>query len=290
MVEPAWSKSRGSAVHHEQMRRRLLISAVIVAFLLAITAAATWDGGLRPTLEPQTGSPVDLQVGCASRPGTETTVVIAVGDPTAPEATASLRTAIAAEQGVVRIDVDPRADQWNLGTSPEIAVRAVVDVIERASTTICIDAGGLVLAGFGRGAQVVGEVACREAGLIDAAIMVSGSHHPADCLSSQPVSITLVVAGDDQVLPIQGGWGPEAQVLRGDLVTPVAPEDALAEWGRDAECDGDSNEIVDPNGVARIELGGCPDGISVRASIAPAGGHRWTDAASAGLSRTLQSD
>jgi len=266
-----------------------MTSVVVVGSLMVITAAATWDGGLRPTLEPESGSPVDLQAGCASRPGTETTVVIAVGDPAAPQGTASLRAAIAAEQGVVRIDVDARGDQWNLGTSPEIAVREVTDAIERASTTICIDAGGLILAGFGRGAQVVGEVACREAGLVDAAIMVSGSHHPAGCVSSRPMSITLVASADDQVLPTGGGWGPEAEVLPGDLTTPLATGDSLAEWGRDAECDGDSAEVIDPNGAARIELGGCANGISVRGLIPPAGGHAWTDSATAELSRVLTS-
>ena len=114
--------------------------------------------------------------------------------------------------GVVVATYDPAEPALEVNTvgDPERPddLDGVAAMLDDVRSKVCVDPSQVHLVGFGPGAQLAGQLACRRSTEVSSVVAVSGGALPEDCNLDPPVSSLLLWNADDDVLPVAGGYGP----------------------------------------------------------------------------------
>lgn len=178
---------------------------------------------------------------------------------------------------------------WNATNVPGLPddVAFIGFLLERLVDTGCVDRSRVAVVGGSNGAFMASMVGCRLANLVTTIAPVAGAILPRNCAPSSPVSVLAIHGDADQLVPLSGGLGPEADDLppsRDALAVfsqlPVMPvPQALDGWAQVSGCAESPVRSGSQGPVERIEWSGCNAGAHVRLDVVHGAGHVWPGSA-----------
>ena len=186
--------------------------------------------------------------------------------------------------GVVVATYDPAEPALEVNTvgDPERPddLDGVAAMLDDVRSKVCVDPSQVHLVGFGPGAQLAGQLACRRSAEVSSVAAVSGGALPEDCNLDPPVSSLLLWNADDDVLPVAGGYGPSIAVVApsgADAPRPTAEaaESLASRWASTIGST-ESSRSAEGDGTTVADFTGGRNGAEVRLVIAPTGGHAWS--------------
>jgi len=163
---------------------------------------------------------------------------------------------------------------WNVGKCCGYSTRIHSDdvgflraLIESLSANLAVDPDRVYVTGSSNGAMMSFAAACELSDLIAGVGSVSGALIWSPCEPEQPVSVLMINGGQDDLVPIEGGWldnpGPIDDSVDG----------AIRFWTDHDSC-GDALTSQRDNLVIE-DYENCAAGSAVKRITVTDGGHRW---------------
>jgi polyhydroxybutyrate depolymerase len=147
-------------------------------------------------------------------------------------------------------------------------VHFVRDLIDRLSSTYCVDASRIYATGFSRGGGMTALLACSLSDRIAAVAPVAGAFFrtiESGCAPSRPVPILEFHGAADDVVPYAGGGSEDF------LAVPTW----LAGWAVRDGCTSEPQPVEAPAGVAGEDWTGCARDATVIHYLVLGAGHSW---------------
>jgi len=226
------------------------------------------------------------------QPGTRIPLLIDLGD-YGQSAEARLETSKWSEfadqedLAVATLQADGAVAQWNVTSTPDRPddVAFVRAVIGRLDSRLCLDKSRIWLSGMGNGAQMAGALQCQLSDVVSATVMVAGIGTARTCEVTAPISVSMTVYDDDDVLPPDGGYGPgltallgaPEAILSGAFAEPPGADAALASWAATAGCDGSPTPAKAGAEMRQLAYTGCRGNTTVLLRRVT-GARRWDQA------------
>lgn len=156
---------------------------------------------------------------------------------------------------------------WNVPADPRAAddVQYVIDVLDDAARTWCLDASRIYATGFSGGARLASALACAHAERIAALAAVGGLRAPSgEC--RRPIAVLAIHGTGDPINPYAGG---------GPRYWDHGVEAAFAAWSAHNGCAADPAGTRIAPAVERLRHGICAAGTEVTLYRLDGAGHVW---------------
>jgi polyhydroxybutyrate depolymerase len=167
--------------------------------------------------------------------------------------------------------------------------RFVMDVLDEAERTLCIDDRRIFLTGYSGGAFMTSALACAHADRIAAVAPVAALRNPARCKPSRPMPVVTFAGTSDEWVAYAGGLGRQAQAASAEdgtgrtlgetstgkeVARSASMPKITAAWAKRNDCGAKPKESQVAPDVTRVRYR-CPRKADVELYRIEGGGHTW---------------
>ena len=163
--------------------------------------------------------------------------------------------------------------QFDLPTRDDVAM--VVDLLDLAAASICIDPARVYATGMSNGGFFTSELVCDLSDRIAAAMSVAGVTHDESCAPTRAVPYIAFHGIDDTTVPFAGGGESDLAGAGGSnaFFEQVMP-DEFAEFAADFGCTGSTDNAVTAE-ITQTSYSGCNDDAELSFYAIAGAGHTW---------------
>lgn len=150
-------------------------------------------------------------------------------------------------------------------------------ILAQVSRQLNIDRQRVFATGFSNGAMLTHRLACDAADIIRAIAPVAGTDNTTDCSPTQPVSVLIIHARNDDHVAFDGGVGTRS-VDRANMATSTSVPETLNRWLTRNGCTRTPQRVLERPGASCDRYSDCRGDSSVAICITERGAHSWPGA------------